>query len=430
MNIYFYRIVVVLTTILALPSCGQDNTTVSAPITSDSADWLPVEIEDLSIASRILGQNVAYSVILPHDYYSSGKSYPVVYMLHGIGGDHASWMEYGNVARVMANLPVEEAIIVSPDGYESYYSDTYDDKVRYQSFFLKELIPTIDKNFRTLAKREGRSIVGFSMGGFGALTLALKHIDTFSAIAALSASIRTDEQYMTEGPQKDWNWQWGRIFGGIGQTGQGRLTSYYRQCNPKDILSNMDTSKLNGLRIMIDIGDQETKLAVSNKELHDVLVNRHIDHEWEVRPGGHDFLCWNAALPKVLGFFLQTRAKGRTMTYHKGETSSLSNAMLFMPQANRRSHRRYPVLYVTDDKDGKFSETLSKVADSLSSTAKISPIIICQLYKNDIENNILAVERQSPAIRMGKRFYRIISAANAPADIENWLIDIDHQIHK
>lgn len=150
---------------------------------------------------------------------------------------------------------------------------------------MKELIPTIDKNFRTLAKREGRSIVGFSMGGFGALTLALKHIDTFSAIAALSASIRTDEQYMTEGPQKDWNWQWGRIFGGIGQTGQGRLTSYYRQCNPKDILSNMDTSKLNGLRIMIDIGDQETKLAVSNKELHDVLVNRHIDHEWEVRRG-------------------------------------------------------------------------------------------------------------------------------------------------
>ena len=430
--LYLCWVSIVLTIVFALPSCGQDNTASSALVVSDPADMLPIEIEDLKVHSRILGQDVAYSIILPYDYYSSSKNYPVVYMLHGIGGDHTSWMEYGNVARVMANMPVEQAIIVSPDGYDSYYSNTYDDKVRYESFFLEELIPTIDKGFRTFATREGRSIMGFSMGGFGALTLALKHTDTFSAVAALSASIRTDEQYMTEGPQKEWDWQWGRIFGGVGKTGKDRITAYYRQCNPKDILSKIETSQLRGLRMMIDIGDKETKLAVSNNELHEVLVNRHIDHEWQVRPGGHDFLCWNAALPKALCLFLDKASEDKAKESHKGgKTVSLANALLYMPQANRHSNRRYPILYVTEDSEGKFSETLSQVADSMAMTANLSPIIICRLYKdNAVDDEIRIVQSLCPAIRRGKRFSKIISATNLQADLRGLLVDIDRQMHK
>ena len=105
-RLYLCWVSVVLTIVFALPSCGQDNTAPSAPVVSDPADMLPIEIEDLKVHSRILGQDVAYSIILPYNYYSSSKNYPVVYMLHGIGGDHTSWMEYGNVARVMANMPV------------------------------------------------------------------------------------------------------------------------------------------------------------------------------------------------------------------------------------------------------------------------------------------------------------------------------------
>ncbi len=430
-HLYLCWVSVVLTIVFALPSCGQDNTAPSAPVVSDPADMLPIEIEDLKVHSRILGQDVAYSIILPYDYYSSSKNYPVVYMLHGIGGDHTSWMEYGNVARVMANMPVEEAIIVSPDGYDSYYSNTYDGKLRYESFFLEELIPTVDKGFRTFANREGRSIMGFSMGGFGALTLALKHTDTFSAVAALSASIRTDEQYMTEGPQKEWDWQWGRIFGGVGKTGKDRLTAYYRQCNPTDILSKIDTSQLRGLRMMIDIGDKETKLAVSNNELHEVLVNRHIDHEWQVRPGGHDFMCWNAALPKALCLFLGKTLENKAMNFSKGEkTVRLPNALLYMPKANRRSIRRYPVLYVTEDSNGEFSNRLYKIVDSLAQNLAIRPIIICQLYKyKDIKNAIRLVESKCDEIRTGKRFCRILSATILHEDIKRKLITIDKDMH-
>ena len=86
-RLYLCWVSVVLTIVFALPSCGQDNTAPSAPVVSDPADMLPIEIEDLKVHSRILGQDVAYSIILPYDYYSSSKNYPVVYMLHGIGGD-------------------------------------------------------------------------------------------------------------------------------------------------------------------------------------------------------------------------------------------------------------------------------------------------------------------------------------------------------
>ena len=70
------------------------------------------------------------------------------------------------------------------------------------------------------------------MGGFGALSVSLRNRHLFGSVVALSPSIRTEKQYMEEGPQKGWDNQWGRIFGGVGKNGKQRLTSYYKQHSP------------------------------------------------------------------------------------------------------------------------------------------------------------------------------------------------------
>lgn len=393
----------------------------------EASNSLPIELEDMSVSSSVLGHNVAYSVILPPDYYSSSRRYPVVYMLHGIGGDHASWMEYGNVARLMHKMKAEgsvgDAIVVSPDGYQLYYSDTFDGQQRYELFFTTELLPAIDHRYRTVATREGRSIVGFSMGGFGALTLALRHPGLFSAVAALSASIRTDSQYVSEGPQKDWDYQWGRIFGAVGQEGTARLTPYYRARNPKDLVASMPIDSLRSLRIMLDIGDRDTHLLDPNMELHRLLTDRGVAHEWQIRPGGHDFQCWNAALPKALKMMLKPcRNSIPTSPSFGGGLGVASNPL---------SSRRYPVIYVTGDADGSFSDALAKTADSLALQADICPLMVCRVPVGDsLENAIKKVEEKCPAVRPGKRFRAVADATVAMPDPVAWLKKTDAVIHR
>ena len=134
----------------------------------DGAWALPIEKEGMSIYSPSLKQEVSYSIILPEGYEHSETEYPVLYMFHGIGGDYTSWLEYGNVARVMDKMikegKIQPFIMVIPDGYLSYYSDTYDGSSLYETFFIKELVPYIDNNYRTRKDINGRSIIGFSMG--------------------------------------------------------------------------------------------------------------------------------------------------------------------------------------------------------------------------------------------------------------------------
>ena len=87
--------------------------------------------------------------------------------------------------------------------------------------------------------------------------VSLRNRHLFGSVVALSPSIRTEKQYIEEGPQKGWDNQWGRIFGGVGKNGKQRLTSYYKQHSPYHILSTLRNSDLKGFGIMLDIGDKE-----------------------------------------------------------------------------------------------------------------------------------------------------------------------------
>ena len=136
-----------------------------------------------------IGRKTAYNIILPADYESSGdKRYPVLYLLHGLSGNYANWGGIG-AARAARGL---DLIVVMPDGGNSWYLNWAESeegqKNAWDDFITKDLIGHVDSTYRTVAAREGRAINGLSMGGFGGLTVGLRHPDLFCSIGSHSGA--------------------------------------------------------------------------------------------------------------------------------------------------------------------------------------------------------------------------------------------------
>ena len=141
--------------------------------------------------SQSMKTTVGYSVVLPPGYRVSEKQYPVVYWLHGGGGNECtSLFTSKSWDKLYETAKIEETILVYPNGFRSGYMDHHDGKVMIESMIIQELIPRIDARFRTIASRSGRAVHGFSMGASGALKFAIKYPDLFcSAVAYGGGSI-------------------------------------------------------------------------------------------------------------------------------------------------------------------------------------------------------------------------------------------------
>ncbi|MFD0406118.1 alpha/beta hydrolase-fold protein [Kitasatospora sp. NPDC127116] len=139
-----------------------------------------------------IGWEPAVNVLLPDDYHTSGRTYPVLYLLHGGLQDFIEFDRRG-VRDWTIGKPL---IVVMPDGGQAgWYSNPVSTNVgprNWESFHINQLIPWVDANFRTFAEPEGRAVSGFSMGGFGALKYAAKYWGHFASVSAHSgpASLR------------------------------------------------------------------------------------------------------------------------------------------------------------------------------------------------------------------------------------------------
>ena len=126
-------------------------------------------------ASKFAKSEVSYLISLPKSYETdSAKRYPVVYWLHGMGGNQRAGVSFLRQAiPVMESGRSPEMIVVLVNGMKDcFYNDSPHGKWPVESVLMKELIPHIDETYRTLAKRESRAVEGYSMGGYGAAHLA------------------------------------------------------------------------------------------------------------------------------------------------------------------------------------------------------------------------------------------------------------------
>jgi len=283
--------------IMGLSGCER---TISPPAPPET--FLRLQKDNI-LNSQILKKGIKYAVFLPKDYDSTTSNYPVVYLLHGMGDNESAWYMDGAISYyVDANAAtVAPMIFVMPQGFNTYWVNQFDGNFSYMDMLVNEMVPAIDAKYRTVKDPQHRAVMGYSMGGYGALILPAKNPTVFKTGVALSMSYRTDQQYMDES-QDGWNVQWGKVFGSVGSIGTARLTDYYKANNPFYFFKNPGDLSLNGQNYYFDCGDDEENLSQPNDELHDLLRDLNIKHEYRVRNGGHSWDYWHSALPDALRY--------------------------------------------------------------------------------------------------------------------------------
>jgi S-formylglutathione hydrolase FrmB len=260
-------------------------------------------IEELYVKSDILNRNVKYAIYLPADYETSNRTYPVVYLLHGYGDDHTGWLQFGEVNRyadkAIADGTIPPMIIVMPDAGTSWYINNYNGKQSYEDFFFKEFIPAIESDYHIKNKKQYRGIAGLSMGGYGTLVYSIKHPDMFSAAAALSAAVRTDDDFMAI-TEARWKEAYSNVIG-PNLNGKERLNATWQANSVLGLIQSKSADELQKVRFWLDCGDDDA-LSKGNSLLHIALTEKKVPHEFRIRDGAHTWTYWRTGITDALAF--------------------------------------------------------------------------------------------------------------------------------
>jgi enterochelin esterase-like enzyme len=256
---------------------------------------------------------VKYSVILPENYYKSSEKYPVIYLLHGIGGDGESWIKRCNFNSLVDSLKdckqISDFIYIMPDARNSYYINNYNKSYCYESFFINEFIPHIDSSFRTKPSATERSIMGLSMGGFGAVMLGLKYPDFFGSVISMSGALRDSASFVSL-PQEKYNKLFSSVFGPE-LTAQSRITPHWKYNSPYYLIDSTYANSLKKMSWYFDCASGDSLYPV-NEIFHKLLMNYNIPHEFHSRPGNHNWAYWYYSSAKALiynSYLLKQKSK-------------------------------------------------------------------------------------------------------------------------
>lgn len=249
-------------------------------------------VDTLMVESPSMKKSVKVVFILP-DKALDGKAgtCPVVYLLHGHGGNAKSWIELKPELPAIADE--KGWIFVCPDGKNCWYWDSpLHADVRYETFVSSELVAYTDSHYPTKADRHFRAISGLSMGGHGALWLSMRHKDTFGAAGSMSGGVDIR-------PFPD-NWNM--------KDQLGEYAANKEVWDAHTVMTQLDKIANGDLALLIDCGEDDFFLGV-NQELHKQLLQREIDHDFITRPGGHTSEYWNNSIDYHLLFFGKFFAK-------------------------------------------------------------------------------------------------------------------------
>ena len=226
-------------------------------------------------------------VILPEN--AGLGPFPVWYLLHGLSDDHTAWTRRTNLERYVEGLPL---IVVMPDGGRGFYTDSATEPANaFETFLRHDLVGFVDRTFQTRANREGRVVAGLSMGGYGAIKLALKFPEMFCAAASHSGALwRPDLLEAYGGSELQ------RVFGD--RPGGG----------PNDVYAlaeRADRHQLPALRF--DCGTEDYLLP-QNRLFCRHLKSLDISHEYAEHPGAHDWTYWDAHVQETIAFLTKNLA--------------------------------------------------------------------------------------------------------------------------
>ena len=272
------------------------------------AQWGPrSKVVTDTIYSEILKADRAYTIYLPKSYeVDKDRSYPILYLLHGMMGVNTSWFRdqrAGEVADLlMASGEACEMIIVSPNAGGNIYEGVWNGYFNmpgwaYEDFFYKEFLPYIEKTYRVKADKQHRAIAGLSMGGGGTASYAQRYPDMYCAAYAMSALMDIPE--VGAAPSKE-----------PGDK-MAILTKSVQENSCTKYVLNADEAtkeKLRTVRWFVDCGDDDFLLD-RNIEFFHAMRQAQVPLEFRVRDGGHVNEYWHSALYTCLPFVSRCFAK-------------------------------------------------------------------------------------------------------------------------
>jgi endo-1,4-beta-xylanase len=244
-----------------------------------------------------VGGDVSYLLYLPPGYQTAAATrYPVVYWLHGVGGSQRSGAAFVRQLDAAVRSGASPAMIaVLVNGLrDSRWVDSHDGQRPVETVFIRELIPHIDRTYRTTAARDGRMIEGFSMGGFGAARIGFKYPDLFSAVSIMAGALLDDESIATTRPE-------------LFAKNFGASKAYFHANSPWVVVEQNAAAIRGRTAVRIAVGDQDSLLE-RNRNYHDLLGRLQIEHGYTVVPGvGHDSAKLYATLGDQAFAFYQRR---------------------------------------------------------------------------------------------------------------------------
>jgi len=244
-----------------------------------------VKLIDVTFHSAALNRDMPYRVLLPA-HITPGQTLPVLYLLHGGGGGFHDWSNYSGVARYGEH----GLILVMPEGNSSYYTNSADrPHDRYEDYIVHDLVADVEQRFPVASGRSSRAIAGVSMGGFGAVVLALKHPELFVFAGGMSSALDVPSRPFSIKRVSQYR-QHSSIFGPWG--------SQSRRASDPFVLAR-SAAPAQVPYIFLTCGDQEGLLA-TNKKFAELLQQRQFAYEFHIAHGGHDWNQWDHNLPELM----------------------------------------------------------------------------------------------------------------------------------
>lgn len=242
------------------------------------------EMRQTAVKSESMDRQLKVTVVVPDSYNTNADNYPTIYVLHGWSGNEQDWVKNSDIAKLADQYQV---ILVMPDGdYDKWYIDSPVDKnSRFETYISQELVAAIDHDFRTITSKNGRAITGLSMGGFGALNIAVNHQDQFGAVGSMSGGVDPREF-----PK---NWGLEQVF--------GNHVDNAKFWDNKAIINNAHHFIFSDIDIIIDCGTDDFFIN-SNRQLHNKLLALKIPHDYIERNGGHTWNYWDNAIKYQMQF--------------------------------------------------------------------------------------------------------------------------------
>lgn len=276
---------------LAVSALGQQESSTnfhgSAPMPAKRAVAAESRMQDRVFQSESLGRQMHYRILLPKGYFESDRYYPVLYLLHGWGGDYQNWSTLTNLAKYAEHLPI---IIVMPDAGNSWYVDSATvPQDKFEQYMIKDVVDEVEHQWRAIRAPHRRAIAGLSMGGYAAVNLALKHPGMFKMAGSLSGALNAPLPELEQ--RTDLKPSLVQVFGAANSKTRAE-NDVYREA------ANADPQHTPYL--YIDCGSEDVTFAEPNRRFVAILGQKKVAFEYHEFPGVHSWKYWDERLPTLL----------------------------------------------------------------------------------------------------------------------------------